>query len=305
MRKAVVVSIDFSAQELRVIADRSQDPNMLACFVGDHKKDMHALTGTGIIKRKSADSLCRMLGKESASAEDISRWRTYSYEVFEQAMDEKNGHPDYKLTKVIRPLGKKTNFTTEYGAQAPKLAETLIIPVEEAQQYIDAKQEMFARAEAWKQEVIALAHRLGYGQTMLGARRHLPALYSSNSYDVMQAERQAVNFEVQGSCAEMTKQAEGRLWKAGLFHTFDARYIGPIHDELVSSVRVEEALPFIKEKHRLMTRRYADMKVPIVGSISLGANFGQQIECGDDFNEEAILEALHSLGYQDTIMTTA
>jgi DNA polymerase I-like protein with 3'-5' exonuclease and polymerase domains len=302
MLKAIVCSIDFNAQELRVIADYSQDENMLACYVGDNKKDMHSLTAVGIMHRKSGDSLGRMIGKDPSNA-DIERWMGFSYETFKEAADNE-GNADHKLAKILRALGKKTNFTTEYGAQAPKLAETLIVPVEEAQQYIAAKHAAFPRAEEWKKEVIAETHELGYATTMLGARRHLPAIYSSNSFDVLQAERQAVNYKIQGSCAEMTKQAEGRLWKARLYQHFDARYIGPIHDELVSSVRVECALDFIREKHRLMTAGYANMKVPIVGSISIGPNFGQQIECGDEFNEGAILEALHSLGV-GRIMTTA
>ncbi|WP_460282491.1 DNA polymerase, partial [Bacillus luti] len=45
---AVIVSMDEAAQELRIIADYSRDENMLACFIGDNKKDMHALTGLGV-----------------------------------------------------------------------------------------------------------------------------------------------------------------------------------------------------------------------------------------------------------------
>jgi hypothetical protein len=32
--------------------------------------------------------------------------------------------------------------------------------------------------------------------------------------------------------------------------------------------------------------------VPIVSSLSLGPNFGEQIECGDEYNPERIQEAL-------------
>jgi len=294
---AVVVSLDFNAQELRVIADRSQDPNMLACYVGDNKKDMHSITGLAILHKKKPDDLARMV-EVALDQIMVERWKAVDQVAFEAAVnDESKTNPDQKLFKALRNLGKKTNFTTEYGAQAPKLAETLIIPKEEAQLYIDAKLQQFARAEAWKKEMIALAHELGYGGTMMGARRHLPDLRSSNKFDVAKAERQAVNNWIQGSCAEMTKMAEGRIWKSGVLFRYDSLYIGPIHDELVFSVMGDEALPFISEVHKLMTMSYADMTVPIISSISLGPDFGRQIEVGDEVVPEAIEAAVReSLG---------
>lgn len=317
MAKGIIASIDFSAQELRVIAERSRDQNMLDCFIGDNKKDMHALTAVGIMLKKSARALWQSLGHEGDPPDDVAaRWKEYDYGVFEAARRNQD-HPDYTLAaKVLRPIGKKTNFTTEYGAMAPKLSETLIVPVEEAQIYIDAKLLAFPKAEAWKRQVVVECHKRGYGITMLGARRHLPGLYSSNGYDIGKAERQGVNFEVQGSCAEMTKLAEGRLWKAKLYShfldravngAFNARYYGPIHDELVSSVvgTQTEIVEFIRRKHELMTQNYANMTVPIVGSISVGPNFGEQIECNDEEHEgvweEKIREALTSLGVPDTM----
>jgi hypothetical protein len=56
--------------------------------------------------------------------------------------------------------------------------------------------------------------------------------------------------------------------------------------------------------HALMIADYAGVKVPIVSSISLGPDFGQQIELGETVDEEKIVKALHQLGFAD-IMTTA
>lgn len=307
-RRAVVVSIDFSGQELRVLADESQDENMLACFVGDALKDMHSLTAAGIARRKDPAALWELIyGPGSMDAVRLdgecgelalkygklsSEWATMTYDTFDAARSDKS-HPHHGMAKALRPLGKKTNFTVEYGAQAKKLAETLLIEVPEAQQYIDAKYAAFPRAEEWKREVIALAHEVGYATTKLGARRHLSeALSSRDGYERSKAERQAVNFKIQGSSAEMTKLAMGRAWGARLYDRFDAVFYGPVHDELVSSVSIDDAVEFIREKHRIMTMPYADMKVPIVASISLGRNWGEQIECGDDFDEAAIRAAL-------------
>lgn len=300
-KDAVVVSLDFSGQELRVIADYSRDQNMLDCFIGENKKDMHSLTAAGIVKRKSAAAIWDMLnpgvpaeGPEFTALK--AKWSAMDYDTFMATRKDKDQPDSTLFDKVFRPLGKKCNFTTEFGAQAPKLAETLLVSEEEAQTYIDAKYQAFARAEAWKKEVIAEAHAKGFVTTKLGAVRHLAeALYRGEGYERSKAERQSVNFKVQSSSAEMTKMAMARCWKADLLYRYDCQFYGPIHDELVWSVHRKETVAFIRELNALMTAPYADMEVPIVASASLGLNFKDQIECGDYFDEAAIQRALDEL----------
>jgi DNA polymerase I-like protein with 3'-5' exonuclease and polymerase domains/5'-3' exonuclease len=307
---AVVGSIDYTGQELVLIAEQSQDPAMVACFVpppGEKKKNMHAITGAEIWRRKPVAELCRMMGMEpldKASA-IAAEWMGMTYERFmEVYLDPK--HPWQKIAEEMRQIGKKVNFTTEYGAQAQKLSETLIITPEEGQQYVDAKEAAFPRAAEWKREVIKETHKLGYATTMLGGRRHLrEQLTSSNGYEASKAERQGVNFKVQGSAAEQTKQAETGLWDAGIFFKYDAVYIGPVHDELVFSCRADHLLPMLRDMHAIMTRPYAGMKIPPVASISFGRNYQEQIEVGETVDEAAINEALKKLGLLTASMTTA
>lgn len=268
-KNAVIVSMDFAAQELRVIADYSQDENMLACFVGEHLKDMHALTGLGIAKRK----------------EPAIEW---SYELFADILQD-NTSPMYKVVKECRTLGKKVNFTVEYGAMAPKLAATMLITETEAQAYIDAKEAAFERSGEWKIEVIEEAKSVGIVKTMLGAVRHLaPAFRSRDRYEASKAERQAVNTKIQGSCAEMTKLAEGRMWAARLEQRFGCEIIGPIHDEVIASCAIEDLYEFIPAMHSCMVQKYSTMQVPILSSISFGPSFGVQNEIGEQPTREAI-----------------
>jgi DNA polymerase I-like protein with 3'-5' exonuclease and polymerase domains/5'-3' exonuclease len=309
-KNAVIVSFDFNAQELRNIAEQSQDPNLLACYVpppGQKKKDMHALTAAAIWKKKSVADLCRMIGiPEAQHSAASARWSGMNYDKFIEIYKDPT-NVDHKLAEELRQLGKKTNFTTEYGAQAQKLAETLVITPEEAQMYIDAKYAQFPRAEAWKKEVVAgELNKLGYTTTMLGARRHLrEQVLSSNRIESSGAERQGVNHKVQSSCAEQTKLAEGRFWKSGVPFKYDCVYIGPIHDEVVWSVVVDERfMDFLREVHSLMVENYAGMKVPVISSVSLGPDFGQQIELGETIDEPVVWKALAKLGLAPA-MTTA
>ena len=295
-RGAVVVSMDFQAQELRVIADYSQDKNMLACYVGENKKDMHALTALGILMKKDATIIRTVIAGmgERPADEDMDELRYSIFTGFE------HGTPDEKrIYKLFRSLGKKVNFTTEYGAQAPKLAATMLVTEQEAQEYIDAREDAFPEAKAWKKEVIAEAREKGYVTTMMGVRRHLAeALMSEDRFISSKAERQAVNFKIQSSSAEMTKLAEGRMWRQGLFSRFDAVCYGPIHDEVVASVMIEDLEEFLPLMHACMVAKYATMQVPIESSISFGPSFGEQIEIGIAPTVEAIRAGLEEMAVE-------
>jgi len=265
---AVIVSLDFDSQELRVIADYSKDENMVAAFVGENKKSLHSLTGHSIATKK--------------------RLVTITYEEFDKAAKDKN-HPLYAVCSEYRALGKKVNFTTEFGAMAPKLALTMLVPEAEAQTYIDAKEAMFPGVRVWKNATIADAKRVGYVRTKCGAVRHLARFFNGDDYWLKsKAERQAVNFKVQSSSAEMTKQAEGRMWEKGLTFKYNCVCYGPVHDETVFSVLRKDLVAFLKDAHWCMVQPYADMVIPIESSISFGPNFGQQIEIGSVPSKEAV-----------------
>ena len=285
---AVIVSLDFNAQELRSIADDSQDPSMLACYVGDDKKDMHAITGAAIWKAR----------EPAEAAEIMKEFEGDLYKAFKSL--EKSNPAKYG---EMRSLGKKINFSTEYGAQAPKMAQTLMIPESDAQLYIDAREAAFPVAKAWKEKIIVQqAHDQGFIRSRLGAKRHLvEALDSGKGYIESKAERQAVNYRIQGSCAEQTKLAEGRMWQRDLFTgKYDAVCIGPIHDEVVSSVTLKDLFKFLKEKHECMCADYADMKVPVISSIAVGPNFYDQVELGESSDIGELIEAIISqkAGYE-------
>jgi DNA polymerase I-like protein with 3'-5' exonuclease and polymerase domains/5'-3' exonuclease len=285
-KDAVVVALDFKAQELRVIADTSGDEAMTSCFVGENKRDMHHLTGVSIAQKKINAEM--------------------SYEVFAEAIDNKD-HLLHAQVKATRIKAKTTNFASEYGAQAPKMAQTLMVPEEEAQSYLDAKHATFWRAEEWKKDdVIPIAKKRGYALTRLGGRRHLDEAFASADWGIRSgAERQAVNFEIQGSCAEMTKLAMGRIWRAKLLVRYDVEFIAVVHDELVFSCGREDLVAFTQELHALMTQRYADMFIPIESSIGIGLNFKELIEIGDQPTTEAIEGALRELFPQHYPQTAA
>lgn len=273
-KDAVVVSMDFSGQELRLGAELSGDEAMTSCFVGENLRDMHSLT--------------------AVSAAPLIWGTAVAYDVF-LIMLESGDKEEKAKAKALRGDAKTVNFASQYGAMAAKIAETLMTDEATAQAFLDARNAAFPKIGEWSDRVQAEAKELGYALTMLGARRHLAeALNSDNKWDAMKAERQAGNFWIQGSGAEMTKLAMARMWRSGVFADgrFDAVFYAPIHDEVVFSVHRDQALELIKLVHPMMIAKYANMQIPIVSSISLGRNFGQQIEVGDYVDDDRINAAL-------------
>lgn len=298
-KKAVVVSIDFSGQELRLGAEQSQDPNMLACYVGNDLKDLHALTASGAMRGKwgkdRVDELYAKYGSDLDPTKD-------DYTLFQRLRK----HPETaKMADDLRKVAKVINFGSAYGAMAPKLAETLTIPVADAQLFLDARAVAFARVNQWGDEVREDLKAQGFVTSMMGARRHLrDKLLSDDGWEKEKALRQGPNYKIQGSAAEQTKLAMGRLWDSGMLFRLDARFIAPIHDELVMSVHRDHAVEAIHILSKSMTGEYAGMKVPVVASISLGPDFGHQHEAGDEFNAEVVQGIIDKIFEKDYCATT-
>lgn len=276
-KDAVVVSMDFSGQELRLGAELSGDEAMTSCYIGDNLRDLHSLT--------------------AIEAAPLIWGVRVDYDTFILMLE--SGDPAEKArAKALRGDAKTVNFASQYGAMAPKIAETMLVDEAIAQAFLDARNAAFPRMGQWSDEVASETRQCGYALTMMGARRHLAeALNSDNSWEASKAERQSGNFWIQGSAAEMTKLAMARMWESGVFWDgrFDARFYAPIHDEVVFSVHKGQALELIKLVHPMMIAKYADMKIPLVSSISLGRNFGVQIECGDFVDEARINAAIEEV----------
>ena len=259
---AVIVSFDFKSQEIVLMAAWSGDPGLVELFASDNPKDMHCITGVGIYNA--------MYGQQM------------TYDEFNAIKDDK-AHPEYGHVKACRALGKAVNFGSQYRIAAKKLSSMLFVTETEAQLMLDAKADAFPIAERWSLDEMAAAKETGIVKTMLGAVRHLgPALMSDDFAVSGKAERQAISYRIQGSAAEQTKLAEGRMWAAGLEMRFDAQIIGPIHDEVVVSVAIADLPKFLPQMHECMVAPYGSIPWKIGSSISIGANFGEQYEVGEE-----------------------
>jgi DNA polymerase I-like protein with 3'-5' exonuclease and polymerase domains len=276
-KDAVVVSLDFNAQEIRATAHASQDKALISCYVGENKFDVHSLV---------AVRAAPYVWGQEVTYEEFVRMR-------------KAGTPEEKArAEALRKGAKATLFGTVYGIAAPKLALQLKTDEDTAQKFLDALDEAFPGVNIWKEKTTAEAHAKGYSTTLLGDRRHLSTgLRSSNRGEESRAERQACNAVIQGSSAAQVKLAMSRMWDSDIFTSgkYDAEFIATIHDECVASVHKSQVVEFVRDMHKCMTEKFADMGIPAVSSIALGRDFTCPIEVGEDVDEGAILKAVEEL----------
>src|SRR3954449_3787812 len=121
-------------------------------------------------------------------------------------------------------------------------------------------------------EVVEVARRTGYTETMLGRRRYLPDLTSDNRQRREMAERMALNAPIQGSAADVIKVAMLNVEKAIEAEGLRSRMLLQVHDELVL-----EVAPGEREALETLVRREmagaAQLSVPLEVSVGFGASW--------------------------------
>ncbi len=145
-----------------------------------------------------------------------------------------------EVTKEMRYKAKSVNFGIIYGQGAFGLADNLGISRAEAKEIIDNYKKEFVGISAYMADTILFAQEKGYVQTLMGRKRWLKDINSSNFTVRSFAERNAINSPIQGTAADMIKLAmiriHAKMKEAGLA----SKMILQVHDELVFDALLEE-----------------------------------------------------------------
>lgn len=144
------------------------------------------------------------------------------------------------VTANMRRQAKAVNFGVVYGISDYGLSQNLGISRKEAGAFIDKYFESYPKVKAYMDDIIQKAKRDGYVTTMMQRRRYLPEITSRQFNRRSFAERTAMNTPIQGSAADIIKQAmldmDERLSAEGL----QARMLLQVHDELIFEAPREE-----------------------------------------------------------------
>ncbi|MFM2361762.1 MAG: polymerase [Bacteroidota bacterium] len=151
------------------------------------------------------------------------------------------GIDEKDVTKEMRYKAKSVNFGIIYGQGAFGLADNLGISRTEAKEIIDNYKKEFSGIQKYMDDTINFAREHGYVQTIMGRKRWLRDINSSNFTVRGFAERNAINSPIQGTAADMIKMAMVKVQQQMQQQKFKSKMILQVHDELIFDVLKEEA----------------------------------------------------------------
>lgn len=261
------------------MASECGDANLISCYVGDNKRDVHSMTASGIAKVSYEDYLIP--------------YNDSSHELHD------------KYQKIRKRPAKATNFLLAYMGKADTLSRRLIIPLAEAEQMMNSAYATYPGILPWQDDVCKFARKNGYSVTAYGNRRHLTEdILSDKGSQRRRMERQAVNFTIQGCAADILKIVLTQCWKTKLWKDTGATLLGPVYDEITSSVPVSKVVEYTNRLIEIMSITPPGHVVPMEADVSLGPNWRDQIELGirplDVDIEEAVAKSMEMRGIRLT-----
>ncbi|MDP9165978.1 MAG: DNA polymerase I [Actinomycetota bacterium] len=182
------------------------------------------------------------------------------------------GVPIDEVTAELRRRVKAMSYGLAYGLSAYGLAAQLKISTEEAKVQMEQYFDRFGGVRDYLRDVVDQARKDGYTSTVLGRRRYLPELDSSNRNVREAAERAALNAPIQGSAADIIKVAmintDAAIRAAGL----RSRMLLQVHDELLFEVADGER-DTLDELVRVEMGAAYPLDVPLEVSVGYGRSW--------------------------------
>ncbi|KAF5916501.1 hypothetical protein HPG69_016253, partial [Diceros bicornis minor] len=165
-----------------------------------------------------------------------------------------------------------------------RLAACLGVTVQEAARFLESFLQKYKKIKDFAQAAITQCHQTGYVASIMGRRRPLPRIRARDQKLRAQAERQAVNFVVQGSAADLCKMAMIHIFVAvATSPTLTARLVAQIHDELLFEVedsQIPEFAALVRgtmESLQHVPALELQLQVPLKVSLSAGRSWGHLV----------------------------
>uniref|UniRef100_UPI00398E575C DNA polymerase nu n=1 Tax=Pristiophorus japonicus TaxID=55135 RepID=UPI00398E575C len=155
-----------------------------------------------------------------------------------------------QVKNADREQAKRIVYAVVYGAGKERLSESLRVSASKASEFIESFQQKYKEVRTFTQRTIQQCHQQGYVVSIMGRKRPLPHIHSQDYNSRNQAERQAVNFVVQGSAADLCKMAMIKIFMCvASSSSLTARLVAQIHDELLFEVedsQIQELAGLVK-----------------------------------------------------------
>ncbi|MDH5669649.1 MAG: DNA polymerase I [Nitrospira sp.] len=183
--------------------------------------------------------------------------------------------PANQITRDMRRAAKTVVFGIVYGISPFGLSQNIGVSQAEAKTYIETFFEKFAAVRELMDRNIAEGREKGYTTTILGRRRPIPELQSSDPVQRGFGERMAVNSPIQGSAADLIKVAMINVHRVLHHELPHVKMILQVHDELIFEVPdhdLEEAKRLVKQEMEAVGQQLS-LSVPLKVDLGVGKNW--------------------------------
>ena len=243
----VITPIDLSQIEVRLAAHFSQEPVLMRAYTQKPYRDAHTNT------------MCEVFG--------------YDYDEAVAILND-DQQPLYEELQILRKIAKQINFLIIYGGGANTLKKNISTPKKQftkrqCQTYIDRYFARMRGLKRWINSVKAQVRKQGYLQNYFGRYRRFPELQrllqnpTLNKYGIARIERQATNFIIQSSAADLFKNIMVRV--GNYLMGKKSKLVMTIHDEIIIYTHRSE-LNILSDVVDLMEDW--NFSVPIIADVS-------------------------------------
>ena len=190
-------------------------------------------------------------------------------DIHTQTASELFGVPIYSVTPEMRRTAKTVNFGIIYGISEYGLSNNLKVLPSQAKMFIEKYFETYSSVKSYMQSSVEKAKELGYVTTLLGRKRKIDEIKSSNYRTRQFGERAAMNMPLQGTASDIIKMAMVNVHGEFKSQNLKSKLILQIHDELVVDCAVGEE-EIVKKILKDKMENAVKLSIPLDVQISVG-----------------------------------
>jgi len=179
-----------------------------------------------------------------------------------------------EVDSEMRRQIKAMSYGLAYGLSSYGLAAQLDLSPPAAQDLMDRYFQRFGGIRDYLSSVVEKARKVGYTETVMGRRRYLPDLMHDNRQRREIAERMALNAPIQGSAADIIKQAMLNVERALISEKLKSRLLLQVHDELILEVVSGEEEELTSLVRREMGSAFP-LRAPLDVSVGIGKSWNE------------------------------
>jgi DNA polymerase-1 len=179
-----------------------------------------------------------------------------------------------RVTDEQRSVAKAINFGLMYGKTAFGLAEELKISRTDAKNMIARYFERYRGVKDFLDQQVLNAQANQFVTTLLGRKRALPEIASSNPMVRANAERMAMNSPIQGTASDLIKIAMRDLMKQFQLQNLKSRLLLQVHDELLIECPNSE-IEVVQKCVVQVMEGALKLSVPLVVNVAVGKNWSE------------------------------